>query len=79
MSIGPYGRQFDHLIKYLVSIKTSANPSLSFPTLPYPILLDAATQPWPTLSERIVVSDKTFLQFERLNRLSERVHENDWL
>ena len=31
--IGPYARQFDHSVKYLVSIKTSANPSLSFPTI----------------------------------------------
>ena len=29
------------------------------------------------LSDRIVVSNKTFMQFERLNRLSEHLHETD--
>ena len=43
-SIGSYGRQFDHSIKYLVSIKTSANPSLSFLTLSY---LTRRTHPSP--------------------------------
>ena len=47
-SIGPFGRQFDHSIKDLVSIKTSANPSLIFHTLPYPTLLDAPSHPTPT-------------------------------
>ena len=44
-SIGPYGRQFDHSIKYLVSIQTSANPSLIFLTLSYPT---RRTNPTPT-------------------------------
>ena len=42
-TIGPYGRQFDRSITYLVSIKTSANASLS--SLPYPT---RRTHPTPT-------------------------------
>ena len=44
-SIGPYDRQFDHSVKYLVSIKTFVSPSLSFITLPYP---SKRTNPTPT-------------------------------
>ena len=46
-SIGPYGRQFHHSVKYRESTKKSTNTSLSFLILPYLTLLQAPTQPRP--------------------------------
>ena len=45
MSVGPYGRQFYHSVKYRVSINQDVYQP--FPKLPYPTLLHAPTQPRP--------------------------------